>query len=45
VLTEVTREGCVGDYRTVETVEKRDAPVASAAKWAIATGRPGLVRA
>ncbi|MBA2934920.1 alkaline phosphatase D family protein [Sphingomonas sp. CGMCC 1.13654] len=45
VMTEVTREGCVGDYRTVETVEKRDAPVATAAKWAVASGKPGLVRA
>ncbi|WBO22235.1 alkaline phosphatase D family protein [Sphingomonas abietis] len=44
VLTEVTRDGCVGDYRTVETVTRRDAPVASASKWALASGKPGLVR-
>jgi alkaline phosphatase D len=44
VLTEVTREGVVGDYRTVATVTRRDAPVASASKWALAAGRPGLMR-
>jgi alkaline phosphatase D len=44
VLTEVTREAAVGDYRTVETVIRRNAPVKSAAKWAVQAGKPGLVR-
>ena len=45
VLTEITAQAAVGDYRTVETVTRRDAPVASASKWAVEAGRAGLVRA
>lgn len=45
VLTEVTPDACVGRYRTVESVLRRDAPVREAAAWAVAAGHPGLVRA
>ena len=45
VLTEITREACTGAYRTVETVQRKDAPVAVAAAWAVRAGTAGLVRA
>lgn len=45
VLTEITPDAATGEYRTVETVTRRDAPVTTAAKWAVAAGKPGLVRA
>ena len=45
VLTEITLDGCIGDYRVVEAVTKPDRPVTTAARWGVAAGKAGLVRA
>lgn len=44
VLTEVTPDGCRGEYLTVESVTRRDAPVSVAAVWGVEAGKAGLVR-
>ena len=44
VLTEITPQGCAGQYRVVETVSRKDAPVTTAATWVVEAGKTGLVK-
>jgi len=45
VLTEITPDHCIGDYRVVEAVTRPDHPVSTAARWGLETGKAGLKRA
>jgi alkaline phosphatase D len=45
VLTEITPDACIGDYRVVEAVTRPDMPVTTAARWGVEAGKAGLVKA
>jgi alkaline phosphatase D len=44
VLTEITPDACIGDYRVVEAVTRPNMPISTVARWGVETGRPGLLR-
>jgi alkaline phosphatase D len=44
VICEVGADQCVADYRTVPFVTRPDAPIASASRWRMDRGRPGVTR-
>lgn len=45
VLTEITPDACIGDYRVVEAVTVPDRLVSTAARWGVEAGKTGLTKA
>ncbi|MBW4331168.1 alkaline phosphatase D family protein [Stakelama sp. CBK3Z-3] len=45
LLSDITRDAWTGHFRVVDAITRRDAPIATAARWAVQSGQAGLVSA